>query len=181
LIHHIFLLAILLSSFSSSVASEDRWILVDTATHTLSVFIGEGLDRFYPRVSLGRRGAANGRQSGDSVTPTGEFRVAWINRSSTFNIFFGLSFPNKEHIERAYQRHLIDIDTYYSLRTALSEGRLPSQDTLLGGKIGIHGLGLADPSIHRKFDWTKGCVALTNEEIEQLAEWVQVGTRVVIR
>ena len=115
------------------------------------------------------------------MTPTGEFRVAWINRSSTFNIFFGLSFPNEEHTERAYQRHLIDIDTYYSLRTALSEGRLPPQDTPLGGKIGIHGLGLGDLAIHRKFDWTKGCVALTNEEIEQLAEWVQVGTRVVIR
>jgi murein L,D-transpeptidase YafK len=178
---YILSIATLVSLFSNSWANEDRWILIDTAAHTLSVFKGQSLDRFYPRVALGRRGATEGRQRGDNTTPMGEFRVAWINRASTFDIFFGLNFPNEEHAERAYQRHLIDLDTYYSLRTAFAEGRLPPQDTLLGGKIGIHGLGLGDPDIHRKFDWTKGCIALTNEEIEQLAEWVQVGTRVVIR
>jgi murein L,D-transpeptidase YafK len=156
-------------------------MLIDTTAHTLSVFKGKTLEHFYPRIALGRRGAANERQRGDGTTPKGEFRVAWINRASTFNIFFGLDFPSEEHIERAYQRHLIDIDTYYSFRTALAEGRLPPQGTSLGGSIGIHGLGLANPDIHRKFDWTQGCVALTNEEIEQLAQWVGLGTRVAIR
>lgn len=179
--YHILFGAILLSFFTDSCANEDRWILVDTAAHTLSVFKGKDLDRFYPRIALGRGGATNGRQRGDGTTPTGEFRVAWINRSSTFDIFFGLNFPNEEHTERAYHRRFIDIDTYYTLRTALAEGRLPPQDTPLGGRIGIHGLGFGDLSIHRKFDWTKGCIALTNEEIGQLATWVQVGTRVVIR
>ncbi|CAK0758369.1 YkuD domain-containing protein [Gammaproteobacteria bacterium] len=179
-LYNILIIVIILFS-GNNRANEDRWILVDTSAHTLSVFQGRNLERFYPRIALGRRGAANGRQSGDGMTPTGEFRVAWINRLSTFNIFLGLNFPNEEHTERAYQRHLIDIDTYYALRTSLSEGRVPPQDTPLGGNIGIHGLGLADPSIHRKFDWTKGCVALTNDEIEQLAQWVEVGTLVVIR
>ncbi|CAK0739393.1 YkuD domain-containing protein [Gammaproteobacteria bacterium] len=179
---HYTLLAAALTSFATNVwANEDRWIRIDTAAHTLSVFRGQSLDRTYPRVALGRGGAANERQSGDGVTPTGEFRIVWINRSSTFDVFFGLNFPNEEHVERAYQRHLIDIDTYYVLHTALTEGRLPPQDTPLGGTIGIHGLGGGDIAIHRKFDWTKGCIALTNEEIEQLAQWVEVGTRVVIR
>ncbi|CAK0740053.1 YkuD domain-containing protein [Gammaproteobacteria bacterium] len=181
LFHHTLLFATLIACVGTVWANEDRWIQIDTTAHTLSVFKGESLDRTYPRVALGRSGAANERQRGDGVTPIGEFRIAWINRSSPFDVFFGLDFPNEEHTERAYQHHLIDIDTYYALRTALSEGRLPPQDTPLGGTIGIHGLGMGDPTIHRKFDWTKGCVALTNEEIEQLAQWVQVGTRVVIR
>lgn len=177
----ILLLLILIFFFRHSSANDERWILVDTVARTLSVFKGQLLERVYPRVALGRRGAANNRQRGDGVTPIGEFRVAWINRSSTFDIFIGLNFPNEEHTERAYQRHLIDIDTYYALRTALSKGDLPPQDTPLGGNIGIHGLGAGDSSVHQTFDWTKGCVALTNEEIEQLAEWIELGTRVVIR
>jgi len=178
---HILLPTILIFFCSQNWANGERWILVDTATHTLSVFKGQSVERVYPRVALGRRGAANGRQRGDGITPKGEFRVAWLNRSSIFDIFIGLNFPNEEHTERAYQRHWMDIDTYYALRTALSEGRLPPQDTSLGGNIGIHGLGAGDFAVHQKFDWTKGCVALTNEEIEQIAEWVELGTRVVIR
>jgi murein L,D-transpeptidase YafK len=180
-IRHILLVTILTTYFSDSCANEDQWILVNTDAHTLSVFEGKNLNHFYPRIALGRGGAADRRKQGDGTTPTGEFQVAWINRSSTFDIFFGLNFPNEEHTERAYQRRLIDIDTYYSLRAALAEGRLPPQNTPLGGQIGIHGLGSGDPTIHRKFDWTRGCIALTNEEIEQLAAWIQVGTRVVIQ
>lgn len=162
-------------------AYEERWILIDSLAHTLSVYRGTEIERIYPRIALGRGGAAEERQRGDGITPTGEFRVAWINYSSNFNIFFGLNFPNEEHTERAYQRHLIDIDTYYILHTALVEGNIPPQDSPLGGQIGIHGLGAGDLSIHQKFDWTKGCIALRNEEIEQLAQWVHIGTRVLIR
>ena len=181
-VYHILLAAALVVCNSGVVrAHEDRWILVDTTAHTLSVFDGQHLDRFYPRVALGSGGSANERRLGNDVTPTGEFQIAWINRSSAFDVFFGLNFPNEEHVERAYQHHLINIDTYYAIRSALSEGRLPPQDTLLGGTIGIHGLGTGNLSIHRAFDWTKGCIALTNQEIEQLARWVQVGTRVVIQ
>jgi len=162
-------------------ANEERWILIDTLAHTLSVYRGENVERFYPRIALGRSGAAAERQRGDGVTPTGDFRVAWINYSSNFKIFLGLNFPNEEHTERAYQRRLIGIDTYYDLHTALAEGDIPPQDTPLGGQIGIHGLGEGSLSVHQRFDWTRGCIALENEEIEQIAQWAQVGTRVVIR
>jgi hypothetical protein len=177
----VFLIITLLLFSGDTSANEERWILINTANRTLSVFKGTALDHVYPRVALGRGGAANERVSGGGSTPTGEFRVAWINYSSTFDIFFGLNFPNEEHVERAFYRRLIDIKTYYALRTALAAGQIPPQNTLLGGSIGIHGLGSADPNIHRDFDWTKGCVALTNEEIEELSQWVELGTRVVIR
>lgn len=177
----IFWIALGFSFLIQVQANEERWILIDTLAHTLAVYRGENLERLYPRVALGRSGAAAERQRGDGITPTGDFRVAWINYSSNFKIFFGLNFPNEENTERAYQRHLIDIDTYYTLHTALAEGDVPPQNTPLGGQIGIHGLGAGDLSIHQRFDWTKGCIALKNEEIEQLAQWVQIGTRVVIR
>jgi L,D-peptidoglycan transpeptidase YkuD (ErfK/YbiS/YcfS/YnhG family) len=57
----------------------------------------------------------------------------------------------------------------------------PPQNTILGGAIGIHGIGNGDPEIHKRFHWTEGCVAVTNEQIERLAELVDIGTRVVIR
>ena len=52
--------------------------------------------------------------------------------------------------------------------------------TTLGGLIGIHGIGKGDPRVHRDFNWTFGCVALTNEQIDQLRPWVRLGTRVVL-
>ena len=60
------------------------------------------------------------------------------------------------------------------------QGQTPPQNTALGGYIGIHGLGNRDPAIHKKMNWTDGCIALTDEQIEQLAQWIDVGTRVVI-
>jgi hypothetical protein len=51
----------------------------------------------------------------------------------------------------------------------------------LGGQIGIHGLGRADPRLHEMADWTRGCVAVTNEQIDILRRHVYIGMAVVIR
>ncbi|MBZ9559112.1 L,D-transpeptidase [Halomonas coralii] len=55
---------------------------------------------------------------------------------------------------------------------------LPS--TSLGGYIGIHGLGGRSPYLNRRMDWTDGCLAVTDAEIDKLSRWVKVGTQVVI-
>jgi lipoprotein-anchoring transpeptidase ErfK/SrfK len=68
-----------------------------------------------------------------------------------------------------------------SILKALQQHRTPPQNTPLGGRLGIHGIGRANPAIHKAINWTDGCVALTNQQIRQLSPWVQVGTRVVIR
>jgi lipoprotein-anchoring transpeptidase ErfK/SrfK len=47
--------------------------------------------------------------------------------------------------------------------------------------IGIHGLGNGDPLIHEEFNWTDGCIALTNEEVDELASWIHLGTRVEVQ
>ena len=57
----------------------------------------------------------------------------------------------------------------------------PPQNTPLGGQIGIHGLGHANEKIHQVFDWTHGCIALTNPQIDQLSQWVDTGTVVKIK
>jgi hypothetical protein len=67
------------------------------------------------------------------------------------------------------------------VRRALRTNSVPPQNTPLGGFIGIHGIGIGDPKIHALFNWTEGCIALTNEQVDELAQWVHVGTPVTIR
>ncbi|MFC6670290.1 L,D-transpeptidase family protein [Marinobacterium aestuariivivens] len=74
----------------------------------------------------------------------------------------------------------IDRGTYLRIVSALDLGLVPPQDTPLGGQIGIHGLGGGDPDVHELFNWTNGCVALTDAEVKRLARWVNRGTRVEI-
>ena len=60
-------------------------------------------------------------------------------------------------------------------------GKTPPQDTPLGGQIGIHGIGNGDQDIHHNYNWTNGCIALTNEQIDQLGKWIKPGVLVNIR
>lgn len=165
----------------ASAGDREPWILVDTQTHTLAVMQDGRPRRVFRNIALGRGGVARLRRRGDGTTPLGEYHIAWINRKSRFHIFFGFDYPNAELAREALARGLIDRATYEAIRRALAEGRVPPQGTALGGYLGIHGLGRGDPLIHARFNWTQGCIALTNEEIEELAHWVRVGTRVLIR
>ena len=161
--------------------SASHWLLVDTDKNTLTVFRGKEKVDFFPHIAIGRGGAKDKEKRGDKRTPRGEFSIAWVNWDSSFHIFLGIDYPNIDHAERGLKQGLIDMDTYQNILSAYRSGRLPPQNTPLGGNIGIHGLGRGDPRIHEDFNWTQGCVALTNREIERLAHWVDIGTRVVIR
>jgi hypothetical protein len=55
-----------------------------------------------------------------------------------------------------------------AIQEAHAKGRVPPQNTSLGGFIGIHGLGRGDPEIHRDLNWTKGCIAVTNAQMSQI-------------
>ena len=65
-------------------------------------------------------------------------------------------------------------------RWAHERGLPPPQDTPLGGHIGLHGEGEAHAGDSARVDWTYGCVAVTDAEIERIAERVAVGTPVWI-
>ena len=162
-------------------AEEPRWILVETDRQTLTLMIGERREVAIPDISIGRFGTTWAKRKGDRKTPLGEFRIAWIKRDSRFHRFLGLDYPNLDHARQAYKEGLLTAENWNAIRLASSSAGLPLQDTVLGGQIGLHGIGEGDSSVHEQFNWTNGCVAMTNEQIDLVLNWVSVGTRVVIR
>jgi murein L,D-transpeptidase YafK len=157
------------------------WILVDTGQMTLSVMEGESVRRAYANIAVGRGGVTPDKRNGDDKTPLGEFHIVRIATDTPFRRFFALDYPSLPHAERALQNELISARQYAAIRQALRSHRVPPQDTALGGYIGIHGIGRGDTRIHEKFNWTNGCVALTNEQIDDLNQWIRLGMRVIVR
>jgi len=163
-------------------AKEETWLSIDTEALTLVVKRGNSVVATFKNIAIGRGGVVSQgmRKNGDDRTPLGTFRIAWINRGSGFYRFFGLNYPTKAHALRAYVEGLIDEPTYNTILTAIRTHRLPPQNTPMGGYVGIHGLGQGDRRIHRLYNWTHGCVALTNTQIDRLSRWIRIGTKVVI-
>ncbi len=168
-----------LSAFAAT--ADETWILVDTQAQTLDLMDDERPLLHIERIAIGRGGVARDRARGDARTPLGRFRVAWLNPNSRFRQFIGLDYPRWEQVERAYREGVIDARQRERFRRARFEGRPPPQDTPLGGHIGIHGLGAADPQLHDIANWTEGCVAVTNGQIDRLLPYVRIGMTVVIR
>lgn len=165
----------------SDAARGETWVLVDTEALTLQVLDGKGPIAEFKGISIGRGGVARDKVKGDQRTPLGRYRVAWLNPDSRFRFFIGLDYPNRAQVERAFRAGDIDVREKQSILDTLYAGEPPPQDTPLGGFIGIHGLGQANPDLHAAANWTEGCIALTNEQIDRLRRYVRIGTRVVIR
>lgn len=157
------------------------WVVVDSEQETLTV-MGDGIPlEIFDKVAFGSAGVGLKHRRGDEVTPRGEFRLGWINPASRFRLFFGLDYPNLDHAEWAYRDGRIDRATLQTIQRSIAQGKSPSQYTPLGGYIGIHGLGRADPAVHAVFNWTQGCVAVDNQQIDRLSLWLKPGMRVEIR
>ncbi len=165
----------------TAATAHSPWILVDTNSATLSVMRGHEVIQSYPDLAIGRGGVSERRTRGDDSTPLGEFRVVEVRTNSNYHRFYLFDFPNNEHANRAWNDGRIDLATYDTIVRAVKNHRLPPQNTALGGNLGIHGLGDADPGIHSMFNWTNGCIALTNEQIDALSPWLRVGTKVVVQ
>jgi murein L,D-transpeptidase YafK len=166
----------------SSAAGRAPWVLVDTESLTLTVFSSENhvLARFH-NIAIGSGGAADLHRRGDETTPRGTFHIIWIDRHSRFGTFYGLDYPSAHIAWSAYVEGKITSEEFDAIIRALRQNRLPPEDTPLGGQLGIHGLGVGDPKVQQAVNWTSGCVAVTNRQIRQLARWMHVGTKVVIR
>jgi murein L,D-transpeptidase YafK len=177
----IFLLMCLVLTPSVSIANPDVWLLVDTEKLSMEIKKGDKTVAVLNNIAIGRSGAGEKNHRGDDITPIGNFRIGWINESSNFRKFYGLTYPNVEHADNALKKGKINLDTYESIARAQSSGQIPPQDTNLGGQIGIHGLGSASLSIHKSMNWTHGCIALTNDQIDQLSQWVEKGTLVTVK
>lgn len=113
------------------------------------------------KVALGRGGLAPKEREGDGCTPEGHYTIDAKYLATHYHKALHVSYPNAE--DRA--------------RTA-KLGVSP------GGTIMIHGLpnGMGWlGAAHRLYDWTLGCIAVTNEEIDEIWKLVPVGTPLEIR
>ena len=168
--------------FSSTVyADSDIWLLVDTKARKIEVKKGDQTVETLSQIAIGRGGAGLKSHRGDNITPFGNYRIGWIGEKSSFKRFFGLTYPSTEDAEHALRQGKIDQMTYYRIVSAHQNNQIPPQNTPLGGQIGIHGLGRADERVHKAFDWTHGCIALTNGQIDHLSHLVDTGTVVKIK
>ncbi|PPD39840.1 MAG: L,D-transpeptidase [Methylobacter sp.] len=170
------------SFFSVAVsASNDVWLLVDTKARKIEVKKGEQTIETLESIAIGRGGAGLKSHRGDNITPHGSYKIGWVGEKSSFRRFFGLTYPSVDDAQKAFAHHIIDEPTYYRIVSAHVNNQIPPQNTPLGGQIGIHGLGRADERVHKSFDWTHGCIALTNGQIDHLSQLVDTGTVVKIK
>ncbi len=156
-------------------------ILIDTKALTLKVMQGDQETLTFSNIAIGRYGTDTDRRRGDNKTPLGYFTIAWITDDTSFHRFFGFRYPSKEYAKRAFRAGRLDKKTWNTIRQAFASGRLPPQDTVLGGNLGIHGIGRGNVNVHEQYNWTNGCIALTNDQVDRLTKWISVGTSVEIR
>jgi murein L,D-transpeptidase YafK len=147
-------------------------IVIKKSTRSLELFDGAELVKTSPIV-LGRFAEGDKEIEGDGCTPEGSFYVFVKNAESKFHLSLGISYPDVNAAERGLAAGLISADEHDAIVAAISKNTRPPQKTRLGGEIYIHGGGTNG-------DWTEGCVALDDSEIEDLFAAVPVGCPVTI-
>lgn len=116
-------------------------------------------------------------KEGDKRTPEGEFYVCVKNEASQYHLAFGLSYPNMEDAKRGLDTGLITQEEYDSIMTANENQDQPDWYTALGGEIMIHGQkGEQGGESH----WTSGCIAVNDKVMDEIWDYVNVGTKVTI-
>lgn len=171
----------IISSHSFAGQTPRSWVLVDTTENRIALMRGFNTLKTFENVSIGRNGASNQRREGDKTTPRGEYKIAWIADSQRYHKFFGISYPTLPQARAALDENKISTNTFSMIKKALDAGRLPPQNTELGGNLGIHGIGVSDRTIHNTFNWTNGCIAMTDEQVDELGKFIRIGTPVIIR
>jgi hypothetical protein len=139
---------------------------------------GGGL-RVFP-IALSREPVGAKRHSGDQRIPEGAYRIAGSPRASRFHLFIPIDYPSVDDANRGLAEGTISRSQHRRILAAHAAGRLPPQDTALGGLLGFHGEGerwRGDLDL----DWTEGCVAVADEAIRWIAEHAKRGTPVEIR
>lgn len=126
------------------------------------------------RIGLGAAPGLDKVREGDHRTPVGRFFVGTRNRTSAFHLFLGISYPHREAAERGLASGLITGAEHRAILGALDQRRMPPQFTRLGGLVGIHGGGAGS-------DWTWGCIALANADVEEIWEACPMGTWVEVQ
>lgn len=160
----------------------DNQIVVDTQSATLTVLDDDSRSLLVlDDISIGRFGARQGKIQGDGMTPLGSYHVINIRKSERFHYFISLDYPSIDDVELGLKNGIITPQLAERIRSAHEKGDQPPQDTALGGHIGIHGVGNGDPDIHEIYNWTNGCIAVTDAQINRLLPLIERGTRTTIK
>ena len=129
------------------------------------------------RVALGQQPRWGKELQGDGRTPVGRYYVSEKKAESRFHRFLGISYPNVDDAGRGYRRGLIDAGQWADIFFANLRGDAPPWHTVLGGRVGIHGYG---DRPYVPIDWTEGCIAVSNDDIELIYDRASLGTPVII-
>jgi hypothetical protein len=131
-------------------------------------------------VAIGREELGPKDRSGDLRTPEGRYRISGTAKSGRFHLFIPIDYPSVEDADRALEGGWLSATEYELIIDAHRAGVAPPGDTSLGGNLGFHGEGERWRGDSEFFDWTYGCVAVADEDIEFLAERLEVGVEVLI-
>jgi murein L,D-transpeptidase YafK len=136
-------------------------VLVRKSDRTLQLLHGDTVYREY-KVALGDAPVGHKFQEGDERTPEGDYVLNWRNPNSNFHKSIHISYPNAR--DRAFARAM---------------GFEP------GGLIMIHGRPnwLTSEKVAREYDnrdWTDGCIAVKNHEMDEIWRLVRDGTPIRI-
>lgn len=134
-------------------------VLIEKAAHRLTLLSRGKPVRTY-QVALGRASGPKERK-GDRRTPEGLYQIDSRKADSSFHRALHITYPNAADQARA---RALGVD--------------PGGDIMIHGiRNGLGWLG----SLHRKIDWTQGCIAVTDVEIEEIWSMVNDGTPVEMR
>jgi len=128
---------------------------VDKSDRELRIYNGPDVIRTFD-IGLGFSPQGHKKKEGDGKTPNGRYYIDRKNPYSSFHLSLGISYPDANDKRKAQEK-----------------GYSP------GGDIMIHGLPNNGDNPSRR-DWTRGCIAVTNAEIEYLYKVVDVGTPIII-
>jgi murein L,D-transpeptidase YafK len=134
-------------------------IYVDKSEHWMAVYHAGQIIREF-RVALGRGGLRPKQHAGDGRVPEGVYAISAHNPDSAYHLSLRISYPSPDDELGARERRMNP-----------------------GGDIMIHGLPNGRGwigSMHRRADWTDGCLAVTDAEMDWLYRAVPDGTPVVI-
>lgn len=134
-----------------------EFIRIDKSERRMELFAGGQLVHVIEDIQLGGQPLGPKRFEGDRRTPEGRYAIDWGNPQSAFHLSLHISYPDAD--DQAY---------------AAARGRSA------GGMIMIHGQPNGWPGGRVAGDWTDGCIAISNEEIEALWDAVPDGTPIEI-
>ncbi len=143
-----------------TILPEIDYILIEKKQRLMSLYKNKELIKQYS-IALGKSPIGHKEQEGDGKTPEGRYRIISKNAKSSYHLSLKISYPAEQDI-----------------MIAKSKGKNPGSDIMIHGIR--NGLGWIGQD-HRLIDWTRGCIAVSNHEIEEIYSAVQIGTIVEIK